>query len=206
MSRLGGMSETATETTVRSAHVDDITVVARTLAGAFQDDPIFAWCLPAAERRAELLPACFELFARAVVPHGASEVTSDGRAAALWVPEGTPPVTEADAPAFEARIAELLGTDGERTFSLMAAMEEHHPTSPHRYLWFVGVDPSAQGRGLGSALLRSALARCDADGAASYLEATSEHNRRLYERHGFEVIGELSVDGSPPMWPMWRAA
>jgi hypothetical protein len=33
---------------------------------------------------------------------------------------------------------------------------------------------------------------------------TSEHNRRLYGRHGFEVVGELSADGSPSLWPMWR--
>jgi ribosomal protein S18 acetylase RimI-like enzyme len=199
------MSETTTATTVRSAHLDDIPAVAQTLALAFQDDPIFAWCLPAAPRRAALLPTCFELFARAVVPHGASEVTNDGRGAALWVPEGTPPVAEEDSPGFESSIAAILGDDGDRTFALMAAMEDQHPSAPHRYLWFIGVHPSAQGRGIGSALLHPALSRCDADGADAYLEATSEHNRRLYERHGFEVIAELTVDGSPPMWPMWRS-
>jgi hypothetical protein len=41
-------------------------------------------------------------------------------------------------------------------------------------------------------------------GVPAYLEATSEHNRRLYARHGFEVVGELSADGSPSLWLMWR--
>jgi len=63
---------------------------------------------------------------------------------------------------------------------------------------------AVQGRGLGSALLASTLQRCDRDGTAAYLDATSEDNRRLYERHGFVVTAERSADGSPPMWAMWR--
>lgn len=138
------------------------------------------------------------------MPHEASEVTSDARGGALWVPQGRPPIAEEDAPAFEARLADLLGSDGDRTFALMSVLDEHLPTTDHRHLWFLGVDPRAQGQGLGSALLRSTLTGCDAAGVAAYLEATSEHNRRLYQRHGFEVVGELSADGSPSLWAMWR--
>jgi GNAT superfamily N-acetyltransferase len=195
---------TTTSTTIRSAGLDDVGTLATTLARAFQDDPVFAWCVPGPERRAEILPAFFDVLARAVVPHEASEVTSDAQGAALWVPQGRPPVAEDDAPAFEARLADLLGSDGDRTFALMSVLEEHLPTTEHRHLWFLSVDPRAQGQGLGSALLRSTLTRCDATGVPAYLEATSEHNRRLYGRHGFEVVGELSADGSPSLWPMWR--
>jgi ribosomal protein S18 acetylase RimI-like enzyme len=74
----------------------------------------------------------------------------------------------------------------------------------HRFLWFLGVVPHRQGLGLGSTLLTAMLGRCDREGTPSYLDATSEHNRRLYERHGFTVTAERSVDGSPPMWAMWR--
>lgn len=38
----------------------------------------------------------------------------------------------------------------------------------------------------------------------AYLEATSPLNRRLYERHGFEVTGEIQLPNGPAMWPMWR--
>jgi ribosomal protein S18 acetylase RimI-like enzyme len=195
---------TTTSTAIRAAGLDDVTALATALARAFHDDPVFAWCLPAPERRAGLLPAFFEVLARAVVPHEASEVTSDARGGALWVPQGRPPIAEEDAPAFEARLADLLGSDGDRTFALMSVLDEHLPTTDHRHLWFLGVDPRAQGQGLGSALLRSTLTGCDAAGVAAYLEATSEHNRRLYQRHGFEVVGELSADGSPSLWAMWR--
>jgi ribosomal protein S18 acetylase RimI-like enzyme len=86
----------------------------------------------------------------------------------------------------------------------MAMLDEHHPVDDHRFLWFLGVTPQRQGQGLGSSLLASTLERCDREGVAAYLDATSEHNRRLYERHGFTVVAERSVDGSPPLWAMWR--
>jgi ribosomal protein S18 acetylase RimI-like enzyme len=106
--------------------------------------------------------------------------------------------------AFEAAVGALLGDDGARTFAIMELLDEHHPTGPNRFLWFLGARADAQRGGRGSALLRQMLARCDAEGAAAALDATSEQNRRLYERHGFHVVGRHSVHGSPPVWPMWR--
>ena len=69
----------------------------------------------------------------------------------------------------------------------------------------LGVADAHQGRGIGSALLRTATDRCDAAGEAAYLEATNLNNRRLYERHGFVVTAELVLpDGGPSVWAMWR--
>jgi ribosomal protein S18 acetylase RimI-like enzyme len=80
-----------------------------------------------------------------------------------------------------------------------------HPRKPPYYLPFVGVDPSAQGRGLGKTVLRPVLERCDALGLSAYLENTNARNLALYERLGFRVLEELVVarDG-PSVWCMWR--
>lgn len=62
-----------------------------------------------------------------------------------------------------------------------------------------------QGEGLGTALIGSALDRCDREGRAAYLEASSARSRLLYERLGFEAAGEpLLLPDGPHMWPMWR--
>ena len=83
-------------------------------------------------------------------------------------------------------------------------MEEHHPTYDHWYLPLIGVEPVAQGRRLGSALLQHALETCDSDGLPAYLEATSPRNRNLYARHGFGDVATIQAGSSPPLWAMLR--
>jgi ribosomal protein S18 acetylase RimI-like enzyme len=68
----------------------------------------------------------------------------------------------------------------------------------------IGVEPNSQGKGLGAALLRYALARCDKEGALAYLESSNPRNISLYERHGFEVMGEIRIGAAPLVTPMLR--
>ena len=68
----------------------------------------------------------------------------------------------------------------------------------------MAVDPTAQGQGIGSALLAAVLERADRDGFPAYLEASCPENQRLYERHGFVTVGELNVSDCPALYPMWR--
>lgn len=70
----------------------------------------------------------------------------------------------------------------------------------------IGADPSRQGQGLGSALLKEGLKRCDADGVIAYLESSNPKNIPLYERYGFEVIGVIQPGDFPPFYPMLRPA
>jgi len=55
-------------------------------------------------------------------------------------------------------------------------------------------------------LMKTALERVDAEGLPAYLESSNARNVSLYERHGFEVIGEIQHGSSPSMLPMYRAA
>jgi GNAT superfamily N-acetyltransferase len=87
---------------------------------------------------------------------------------------------------------------------LFEQMDELHPAADVWYLPLLGVDLVAQGRGLGSALLRHALATCDDDGLPAYLEATNPRNRDLYARHGFNVVDVIQAGSSPPLWAMLR--
>jgi GNAT superfamily N-acetyltransferase len=85
------------------------------------------------------------------------------------------------------------------------ALEKQHPREPHYYLFVLGVEPSLQGKGVGSALLGPVLARCDAEGMPAYLETANPRNLPLYERHGFRVRAEFAVPhGGPLTWLMWR--
>lgn len=89
----------------------------------------------------------------------------------------------------------------------ITALLSKHPSEPHYYLPFVGVDPAAQGQGIGSAVLEPVLRWCDTLRLGAYLENTNERNLVFYERLGFRVleIMALAADG-PTVWRMWRSS
>lgn len=192
---------------LRLATPADRQQVANALSAAFYEDPVFRWIYPDDGRRREVLPAFFAIIGEAIVQLGVSHVAGDGIGAALWFPPDAGPADEEAQAAEEALVESLVALspgDGGRLTTCMAMMQEAHPHEPSWYLNLLGVVPDHQGTGVGGTLLRAALDRSDDDGAPSYLEATSADNRRLYERHGFEVIGEIQLPDGPPMWPMWR--
>ncbi len=79
------------------------------------------------------------------------------------------------------------------------------PSRAFSSLPLVGVEPQWQGRGLGTALMRPILDRCDNEKVPAYLEATTPRNRALYAHHPFEVTETVRLGpGSPPLWRMWR--
>jgi len=52
-------------------------------------------------------------------------------------------------------------------------------------LSIIGIEPAAQGQGIGERLLKPTLAEADAAGAVCYLETFSPRAVRFYERLGF---------------------
>ncbi|WP_370092442.1 GNAT family N-acetyltransferase [Streptacidiphilus sp. MAP12-20] len=69
------------------------------------------------------------------------------------------------------------------------------PAEDGHWLEHFYLDPDLQGRGLGSAVLRTLLDRADADGMPVRLNVLQgSAARRLYERHGFTVEGQDPID------------
>jgi ribosomal protein S18 acetylase RimI-like enzyme len=189
------------EAGIRSATSEDIVGCIRTLTRAFQADPVCCWSWPDPAVYRDAFPVFCRAFGGAAFASGRAHVTQDGDGAALWLAPGTAPDEQA--------LVELIRTTAAPSteaslFSLFEQMGAYHPHEPHWHLPLIGVDPDGQGRGIGSALLRHGLALCDGEGLLAYLEATSEANRRLYERHGFESIGLVQAGDSPPIIPMTR--
>ena len=175
-----------------------------TLSAAFQHDPVFEWIYVDAAHRRTAVPHLFAVLVEEFGSRGAARATPDGDGAALWLPPGEELLADAGAEATVAEMAHRAGPAADRLLEAFGILGEHHPHEPHWYLGFVGVDPALQGLGLGGRLLRATLDQVDALGEPAYLEATSAANRRLYERHGFEVVRELPLPAGPSLWAMWR--
>ncbi len=189
----------------------DLEEVSRTLCDAFAVDPHMDWFMRDDDKRDAARLAFFRmLVTRMGFPSGRIDRPASGGAAAIWMPfewlGPTPLIAELRA------LPAMLRATGLARFGRMNAiradMDKHHPMDRrHAYLWFLGVAPAAQGRGVGSALLRAAGARLDAEGLPAYLETGAERNVALYRRHGFEVISQHRARADAPvMYSMWREA
>ena len=86
------------------------------------------------------------------------------------------------------------------------AMRDQHPSYPHMYLWFIGVDPERHGTGVGRALLAELHAEADDLGVPTYLETATRSNVAFYEGDDYEVLGEIPMPSGPTMWRMERPA
>lgn len=187
----------------------DAAETAQMLARAFHDDPVFGWIFPAVGSRHRRLGRFFTTELRHdSLRHGAVEVACvDGRVAgaAVWFPPGTWSGTEVFAlPGYLRACGRRLAV-ASRYQSV--AVRAHPREQPHWYLAVIGVHPPLQGNGIGAALLRSRLRRCDEDGLPAYLESSNRDNVPLYQHLGFRLTGALGLpDGAPVVNTMWRPA
>ena len=191
---------------VRSATAADAPALAGALARAFHDDPVMVWAVPDDTRRSRRLPPLFEAeIVHLHLPRGEVYTTEDIGGGALWSPPGR---WRMPGPAVLRTFPRLLAAVGRRLpiyLRGIATVEQAHPAEPHWYLAGLGTDPPAQRRGVGSALLRPVLDRCDREGHPAYLECSREGTVAFYHHHGFDVTRTITLtDDGPTLWLMWR--
>lgn len=189
--------------TPKTATADDAPLVSRTLARAFDDDPMMRGFFPDdASREAGLGRYFTTIFTRQYVHHAVCERTE--AATAFWVPPEAQANAVPDAETVQ-QLQEILGDRAPLFRDTIETAAKHTPQEPHWYLAVIGVDPAAQGQGQGAALLRSGLAKADAAGLPAYLESSKPSNLPLYEHFGFTVREELRLpEGGPTLWAMRR--
>lgn len=186
---------------IRSATPGEMSQAVATIVAAFLTDPVARFAWPSAHDHLHGMALAASEFAGGGFEHGTAYVSADFCGTALWLPPGVHPNGEALEGVFRDTVKPDHLGDLLTTFE---KMEQWHPEEPHWYLAMVGVDPNARGRGLGTDLMRHAVARCDQEGAPAYLESSNPRNISLYLRHGFEVMGEIRVGAAPLVTPMLR--
>jgi ribosomal protein S18 acetylase RimI-like enzyme len=184
------------------------------LAAAFATTPGFRYALPAEARRLHDLEWLLSRVLRAARWRGAAvDVLGEGPlAVAIWLEV---------ADTYAERLLDLiragllltplaLGLTATRRLSRLgavnAALHRKYAPRPHLYLQMIAVALEGQGRGVGSRLLAHGLARADASGRAVYLETDVPRNLALYQRHGFEVVGQSTELLDTPVWALVRGA
>lgn len=190
-------------TNIKTAAVSDEESLISVLTLAFSSDPMARWSQPDPRLHLENFPVLAKAFGGSSFEKRSAYFADGYAGAALWLPPGIHPDEETMVALVEQHAPDEIKAD---LFGVFEQMDKYHPTEPHWYLPLIGVDPSRQGHGIGSSLMKHALETVDRDHLPAYLESSNPKNISLYERHGFEVIGEIQVGSSPTLRPMLRTA
>lgn len=78
-----------------------------------------------------------------------------------------------------------------KVISRESAISKIHPSKDIYYLWFIGVQPSKQGNGVGSQLLNEIIQKGISEKKTICLETSTLKNIPWYEKHGFEIYREM---------------
>jgi ribosomal protein S18 acetylase RimI-like enzyme len=186
----------------------DLRAATEILATSFAADPMIVTMMPNAALRSRALPHALRGQLIESMAAGGAHGAWDGEqlvGVAVTRPFGT-------ATLLGTRLRAMPSYVGAATLNLpfvprmvreTSKAAAHHPTDPHTYVQLVGVHPDAQGRGVGSALLRHVFDTSDAAAHPVYLETSNPRNIPLYERHGFRVVD--SYDSRDiTTWNLWR--
>jgi ribosomal protein S18 acetylase RimI-like enzyme len=168
---------------------------------AFIADPVMRWMWPNAHDYVTHFPRLVQGFGGGAFDNDGADVTADLEGGALWLAPGVTPDEEALDALIRTTVAEPARSE---MIVVLEEMGKSHPAETHWHLAFIGVDAAHQGKGVGADLMRHRLSKIDALGHHAYLESSNPRNIAFYQRHGFEVLREIRVGGSPPVVPMLR--
>ena len=172
-----------------------------TVTMAFSTDPVARWFYPKAADYFRWFPGFVRAFAGRSIDDRTAVATTNYSGVALWLGPGAHP----DDDALVKLVEDSLPTERRSAmFELFEKMGDGHPVEDHWYLPMIGVDSSRQNAGIGTGLMKIALERSDREALPAYLESSNPRNISLYQRCGFEALGEIRAGGSPPLVRMLR--
>lgn len=169
------------------------TVLIRTLADAFQDDPALSWILPDPDLRRARLPLFFATMIKADRKAGMVLSAPGGEVATLWRAPGQTKPGLAETLGEGWPMLRTFGAALGRAMAVSGAMAAHHPVpDDYWYLQYAGVAPAVQGKGWGGAAIRAGLARATAAGKSTMLETAKQTNVAIYLRLGLRGRGRVA--------------
>lgn len=185
---------------IRIASHSEIEVVAAIMDKGFEADPTVNW---AATKRDFVTShhKFVEVCAKPAFDVGGVHVFTDFSGASIWYPPGVG--------LDETELARVF-SNAERPdrvasfFALLEACEEFRPQMSYWELELLAIDPEQQAQGRGAKLLEYGLEICDRERAPVYLESSNPGNLSFYRRHGFELLAEVQLPGTPKRFPMLR--
>jgi GNAT superfamily N-acetyltransferase len=183
--------------------------MAATLTVALADSRWTRWALPE-DGRMQRLTRLHELDAgHRSVATGTGWVTEDVSAVATWEAPpgaaGTDPLPDDVRTALARELPHITGSRWTAVARTRELVDSVRPAEPHWWLTHLGTRPSSRRQGMGGALLRPVLDRCDAEGVPAAAAVPTWAAARFLRRSGFEVDRAMhTADEELPLWLLVR--
>lgn len=183
--------------TIIKAQRKDKARVIEILCNSFEHDPHINWLVGEESGKPKRMKRLMAYAFEHAFINGTIELTDDVKAVALWknhrsdkmnLPLGIENIRFLSAFGFE-RLKRITQMENE--------ISKRYPKNRFfEYLWFIGTQPSEQGKGYGSALLRPRLKKSSEENRSIYLETTTDSNVAYYQKKGFELYDKIVPESS----------
>ena len=200
--------------TVRALRPGEMAELVALYQRAFWDDPAIVHLMPNERTRAAPMDAYMRMAIRYGLRWGRVQtIEQEGRlrVGAVWLPPGSAPastIKQIRCGFIQLLLSNLNWRSLRNFFALGNKLEEMHKKDvpkQHWYLWLLAVDPSDQGKGLGSAIVAPELREADTANAPCYVETAKVVNLDFYQKQGFVIKREIKMPGEdPPLWTLIR--
>lgn len=186
---------------------DQIEAASRVAARALQNDPLSVFYYPdPIERKKSTILRC-EIQILAGFLSGEVYTTSNSiEGVSVWIPHGIKEkkkenpskdiVKKLRKIRRELALDPLFTEKLNKVNEIFVSLHTEQAPFPHWLLVLLAVDPSQQGKGYSSMLVRPKLSESDKQNLPSYLNTQNEINLPIYEHFGFELIGKRKIPNS----------
>jgi GNAT superfamily N-acetyltransferase len=188
---------------VTRATPDRLPALAPVFGRAFVDEPMMRWPMGEHGDLVARFTSCFAYFLEEVMGLGLVSEAGNADGAAVWVPPERRSLAWQEHPWNQPRINALTDDGGLRYDAFWDWVDSRSPAEPLWQLDSIAVEPAAQGRGFGAALIAAGLRQAAADGTGAFLSTGTPRNVSIYGRCGFRVVEALDAPGGGPhIWFM----
>lgn len=86
-------------------------------------------------------------------------------------------------------VLQVTGIDGVgKALRREEYVNSFHPVDQeYIYIWFIAVEQSLQGKGIGAAMLQEIIDKSEREKVPIYVETSEERNLQFYQKHEFEI-------------------
>ncbi|EHQ24678.1 GNAT family N-acetyltransferase [Mucilaginibacter paludis] len=177
------------------AQITDKDAVVRLLTQAFEDNQSVNYIVRNGARRTERIMALMDYSFEMCSLFGEVWLSDDRKACALLLYPQNKKTTLSAILLDVKLIFNAIGIGGiKKAMEREKKIKAKQPKGSKMYLWFIGVDPAEQHKGIGEKLLKEVIASAGEKHLPLYLETSTVSNLPWYERYGFQIYDQLELN------------